>query len=169
MSLETLTRLHPDIKVKHSEEFSFSKNAPVEFFDSDKKHIAETAFSNLYQYLALPYVIDSFEDHDKRRDFKKGLEPAILEAYGTNALRKGKVGAVDFSLQILSRLYTDKRDSEFPAKIEHVRNYLRNSFGPDYDSLYPSSKIDMAFGLKERVVSLLYHLEVKKDTLSIEQ
>ncbi len=168
MSFETLTRLHPDIKVKHSEEFNVSKNAPVEFFDSDRKHIAETAFSNLYNYLALPYVIDSFEDHNKRRDFKKGLEPAILEAYGANALRKGKVNAVDFSLQILSKLYNHKEDSEFLGRVENVKTYLRNSFGQDYDSLHPSSKIDRAFGLKEKIVCLLYHFEVKRDTRIIE-
>ncbi len=164
MSFETLTRLHPDIKVKPNEEFSFSKNAPVEFFDSDRKHIAETAFSNLYHYLALPYVIDSFENHGKRRDFKKGLEPAILEAYSANALRTGKINAVDFSLQILTKLYNDKEDSEFLGRIENVKTYLRNNFGQDYDALTPNVKIDRAYGLKEKVVFLLYHLETKNDT-----
>ncbi len=164
MSLENLTNLHPDIKVKHSEEFSFSKNPPVEFFDSDKKHIAETAFSNLYAYLTLPYVIDSFENHGKRREFKNGLEPKMLEAYGENALRTGKVNVVNFSLQFLHRLYADKKDAEFFDKIEKIKEYIRVNFDQDYDGLSSSVKIDRTFDLKNKVVSLLYYLEVKKDT-----
>ena len=164
MSLETLMRLHPDIKVKHSEEFNFSKNPPVDFFESDRKHIAETAFSNLYNYLALPYVIDSFEDHSQRRIFKNGLEPVMLESYSMNALRTGKVNAVDFSLQILSKLYNHKEVSEFLERIENIKDYIRANFDKEYDSLHPNSKIDKAFNLKERIVALLYYLEVKKDT-----
>ena len=88
----------------------------------------------------------------------------MLEAYGENALRTGKVNVVNFSLQFLHRLYADKKDAEFFDKIEKIKEYIRVNFDQDYDGLSSSVKIDRTFDLKNKVVSLLYYLEVKKDT-----
>ncbi len=164
MSLETLTRLHPDVKVRPSEEFSFSRDFPAGFFDLNKLDSVRYGFSEIYAYLGLPYVFDLFPNHAERRVFRDGLEPHILEAYENNALRRGRVNTLDLSLQVLSRLYIDKEDSDFFAKVSEIRNYAKTKFGTDYDTLTPDVKIDRAFGLKEKVASLLYYLEVKKDT-----
>lgn len=164
MSLETLTILHPEIRVKHSEEFSFSDADYSEFFDADKSSSVETSFSNIKRYLGLPYIIDSFLDHNQRRAFREILDSQILETYGNNALRVGRVNTVELSLQILSRLYVDKSDSGFFDKVQEIRNYIANNFRLDYDSLTSDLKIGRAFRLKERVASLLNYLEVKKDT-----
>ena len=164
MSLETLTILHPEIRVKHSEEFSFSDADYSEFFDADKISSVERSFSNIKRYLGLPYVVDAFENHEVRRAFRKGLDPEILEVYGNNALKVGRVNTVELSLQILSRLYVDKSDSGFFDKVQEIRTYIDKFIRVDYDSLTPDLKIGRAFRLKERVASLLNYLEVKKDT-----
>lgn len=164
MSLEILTRLHPDIKVRPSEEFSFSREIPTDFFDPDKLDTIGLAFTNLYSYLDMPYVFDLFPNHVERRVFKSGLEPDMLEAYENNALRKGRVNTIDLSLQLLSRLYLDRNDFDFFMRVDEAKSYTRTQFGDNYDTLTPDVKIDLAFGLKERVVSLLHYLEVKKDT-----
>lgn len=164
MSLEILTSLHPDVKVRRSEEFIFSREIPSDFFDSDKLDSVREGFSELYDYLGLPYVLDLFPTHVERRVFKGTLEPDLLEIYEHNALRRGRVNTLDLSLQVLYRLYLDKDDSTFFAKVSEIRNYARREFGPDYDALGPEVKLGRAFGLKEKVVSLLHYLEVKKDT-----
>ena len=164
MSLEALMTLNPDIKVRPSEEFAFSRDAPVEFFDSDNLNAVNFAFSNLYDYLGLPYVIDVFGNHEERRAFKGGLSGSTLEIYENNALRTGRVNNVDLSLQILSRVYIDKSDSNFFDKITEIRNYATSNFRTDYDPLKPIDKVYRALKLKEKIVSLLHYLEIKKDT-----
>ena len=164
MSLELLTRLYPDVKVRPSEEFSFSRDFPADFFDLNKLDSVRYGFSELYAYLDLPYVIDFFPNHEERREFRNALGSDVRKAYENNALRKGRVNILDLSLQVLSRLYFDKTDSDFFVKISEIRDYARTKFGADYDALTPSVKIDRAFGLKEKVVSFLNYLEVKKDT-----
>ncbi len=164
MSLEALMTLNPDINVRPSEQFAFSRDAPVEFFDSDNINAVNLAFSNLYDYLGLPYVIDVFGNHEERRAFKGGLSGNTLEIYENNALRTGRVNNVDLSLQILSRVYIDKSDSNFFDKITEIRNYATSNFRMDYDPLKPIDKVDRALKFKEKIVSFLHYLEVKKDT-----
>ena len=101
-------------------------------------------FEIIDQYIRMRLVIDMFDNHYKRREFKTGLDADSRKKFQENALNGNNISAVITALEVLGSLEL----SSYSNLDEKVKEYFRSlseysrTVRSEYSTLYTSDSID---------------------------
>ena len=111
----------------------------------------------IVQYLNEKYIEDDFgNNHTARRKWRMQLwkHPGLNEYYQSQALKYGRLQAVELQLFMIEEVYSGGKREELAQKIKEVRGLLFKGKGT-YNSLTSSGKIDYIKSIKAKLYDVL--------------
>ena len=148
------------VRIEPAEQWDFPDVDYSKFGDVPQKRL-EPLIKSLEKNLSAPYIIDDFQDHKERREWKDyirqkhgGSAAACLEH---NSLRRNIVWQMMSVIAVLNEKYSGKDSREFKA---FTRRTIRGYYGNIrfYDRKTPEQKIELIKSLKKDIYAVLQKL-----------
>ena len=129
-------------------------------FAIEDRRLVHNGFDALVNYVSLPLITDSFENHGQRREWLAMLSDNQRNYLGRNALRAGSANVVPLSLHVLVSAYSGHAPEILEGLVTDARAVAYHFNCRFYDSLNLDEKIALVGQLKNSVRKVINFVSI---------